>query len=89
MTFNTIILYNYYRKKERKRKNNRMKKQLLFKRLYNIILYNNDLAYKTIRELNSEDYIDMAIKIANATDKELDNISKEILEIERKKGLVK
>lgn len=89
MTFNTIILYNYYRKKERKRKNNRMKKQLLFKRLYNIILYNNDLAYKTIRELNSEDYIDMAIKIANATDKELDNISKEILEIERKKGLVR
>lgn len=66
-----------------------MKKQLLFKRLYNIILYNNDLAYKTIRELNSEDYIDMAIKIATATDKELDNISKEILEIERKKGLVR
>lgn len=65
-----------------------MKKQLLLKRLYNILLYNDELTYKTIRELNSENYIDMAIKIANATDKELDNISKEILEIERKKGLV-
>lgn len=83
------MLYNYYRKKERKRKTNRMKKQLLLKRLYNILLYNDKLAYETIKRLNSEDYIDIAIKIANATDKELDNISKEILEIERKKGLVK
>lgn len=83
------MLYNYYRKKERKRKINRMKKQLLLKRLYNILSYNNKLAYETIRRLNSEDYIDIAIKIANATDKELDNISKEILEIERKKGLVR
>lgn len=66
-----------------------MKKQLLLKRLYNILLYNDELTYKTIRELNSENYIDIAIKIANATDKELDNISKEILEIERKKGLVR
>lgn len=66
-----------------------MKKQLLLKRLYNILSYNDKLAYETIRRLNSEDYIDIAIKIANATDKELDNISKEILEIERKKGLVR
>lgn len=83
------MLYNYYRKKERKRKINRMKKQLLLKRLYNILSYNNKLAYETIKKLSSEDYIDIAIKIANATDKELDNISKEILEIERKKGLVR
>lgn len=66
-----------------------MKKQLLLKRLYNILLYNDKLAYETIKRLNSEDYIDIAIKIANATGKELDNISKEILEIERKKGLVR
>lgn len=51
------MLYNYYRKKERKRKTNRMKKQLLLKRLYNILSYNNKLAYETIRKLNSEDYI--------------------------------